>query len=167
MKAIKVQNHDSENELLQEIRKSNNGRYQHRLRTILLAKRGLIAKAIQAELLISSATYCKWLKNYNKHGKDILKQHNSGRKNGNPKYDAKIFKEVFEKLDLMEEYWSIPKMQKLVLELHNVKVPDETMRMRVKRAGYSYKSNRPSPYKGDEELQEEFKKMESQMWLKS
>jgi transposase len=167
MKAIKLQNHDSENELLQEIRKSNNGRYQHRLRTILLAKRGLPAKAIQAELLISSATYCKWLKNYNEHGKDILKQHNSGRKSGNPKYEDKIFKEVFEKLDLMEEYWSIPKMQKLVLELHNVKVPDETMRMRVKRAGYSYKSNRPSPYKGDEELQEEFKKTESQMWLKS
>lgn len=50
------------------------------------------------------------------------------------------------------------KMQKFVLELHDVQVPDETMRMRVKRAGYSYKSNRPSPYKGDEELQEEFKK---------
>jgi len=60
----------------------------------------------------------------------------------------------------MDEYWSIPKMQKLVEELHGVKVPYETMRMRVKRAGYSYKSNRPSPYKGDAELQEEFKKMQ-------
>jgi len=48
-----------------------------------------------------------------------------------------------------------------------VQVPDETMRMRVKRAGYSYKSNRPSPYKGDEELQEEFKKTVSKMWSKS
>ena len=74
MKAIRLKNHDTEDELLQEIRKSNNGRYQHRLRTILLAKRGLRAKAIQEELLISSATYCKWLKNYNEHGKDILKE---------------------------------------------------------------------------------------------
>jgi transposase len=167
MKAIQLKNHDTEDELLHEIRSTNNGRYQRRLRTILLAKRGISSKAIREELLISSATYSKWLKNYNEHGKDILKQHNSGRKNGNPKYDDKIFKEVFEKLDLMEEYWSIPKMQKLVLELHNVQVPYETMRMRVKRAGYSYKSNRPSPYKGDKELQDNFKKVVSQMQSKS
>ena len=160
MKAIKLKNHDTENELLQEIRNTNNGRYQHRLRAILLAKRGMPSKDIREELLISSATYCKWLKNYNEHGKEILKQHNSGRKGGNPKYDVKIFKELFEKLDAMDEYWSVPKMQKLVFDLHEVKVPYETMRMRVKRAGYSYKSNRPSPYKGDEELQEAFKKMD-------
>ena len=166
MKAIELKNHDTENELLQEIRSTNNGRYQHRLRTILLAKRGITSKDIREELLISSATYSKWLKSYNEHGKEILKQHNSGRKDGNPKYDAKIFKELFEKLDLMEEYWSISKMQKLVLELHNVQVPDETMRMRVKRAGYSYKSNRPSPYKGDKEKQEEFKKTDLKMWQK-
>jgi len=167
MKAIQLKNHDTEDELLQEIRSTKNGRYQHRLRTILLVKRGMTSKAIREEMLISSATYSKWLKNYNEHGKEILKQHNSGRKDGNPKYEEKIFKEVFEKLDLMEEYWSIPKMQKLVLELHNIQVPDETMRMRVKRAGYSYKSNRPSPYKGDEELQTNFKKVVSQMWSKS
>ena len=49
-------------------------------------------------------------------------------------------------------------MQKLVEELHNIKVPYETMRWGVRKAGYSYKLNRPSPYKGDEKLQEEFKK---------
>ena len=169
MKAIQLKNHDTEDELLQEIRSTKNGRYQHRLRTILLAKRGISSKAIREELLISSATYSKWLKNYNEHGKEILKQHNSGRKNGNPKCEDKIFKEV----DAMDEYWSIPKMQKLVLELHNIQVPDETMRMRIKRAGYSYKSNRPSPYKGDKELQDNFtrcpwgKKTVSQMWSKS
>ena len=167
MKAIQIKNHDTEDALLQEIRKTKNGRYQHRLRTILLAKRGISSKAIRDELMISSATYCKWLKNYNEYGKDILKEHKSGRKNANPKYEEKIFKEVFEKLDLMEEYWSIPKMRKLVLELHKVDVPEETMRMRIKRAGYSYKSNRPSPYKGDKELQDNFKKMASQMWSKS
>ena len=167
MKAIQLKNHDTEDELLQEIRSTKNGRYQHRLRTILLAKRGISSKAIREELLISSATYSKWLKNYNEHGKEILKQHNSGRKNGNPKYKEEVFKEVFEKLDLMEEYWSIPKMQKSVLELHNIQVPYETMRMRIKRAGYSYKSNRPSPYKGDKELQDNFKKTVSQMWSKS
>jgi transposase len=66
----------------------------------------------------------------------------------------------------MQEYWSVAKMQKFVKELHNIEVPNETMRMRVKRAGYSYKSNRPSPYKGDKEKQEEFKKTDLKMWSK-
>lgn len=158
MSRIKIKDLDSEEELLQEIRNSKNGRYQHRLRTIVLAKRNVLVKDIKKELLISSATYCKWIKLYNEYGKERLKEHHSGRKGGNPKYDEKIFKEVFEKLDAMEEYWSVPKMQKLVYELHSIHVPSETMRMRVKRAGYSYKSNRPSPYKGDKELQETFKK---------
>jgi transposase len=48
-----------------------------------------------------------------------------------------------------------------------LEVPNETMRMRVKRAGYSYKSNRPSPYKGDKVKQEEFKKMDLKMWSKN
>lgn len=158
MKAIIVKDHDSEDGLLKEIRNTKNGRYQLRLRAVLLAKRGMLVKEIQQELMISSATYCKWLKKYNESGKEVLKQHNSGRRDGNPKYDTNIFTELFEKLDLMDEYWSVPKMQKLVKELHGVDVPYETMRMRVKRAGYSYKSNRPSPYKGDEDTQEEFKK---------
>ena len=161
MRAIKLKDHDTEEELLQEIRNTKNGRYQHRLRAVLFLKRGYKAKDIQKELLISSATYCSWIKKYNEHGKDILKEHRSGRKEGNPKYDAKLFKEVYEALDAMDEYWSIPKMQKLVEEKHGVKVPYETMRLRIKKAGYSYKSNRPSPYKGDKELQEEFKKMQS------
>jgi len=161
MRAIKLKEHDTEEELLQEIRNIKNGRYQHRLRAVLFLKRGYKAKDIQKELLISSATYCSWIKKYNEHGKDILKEHRSGRKEGNPKYDAKLFQEVYEALDAMDEYWSIPKMQKLVEEKHGVKVPYETMRLRIKKAGYSYKSNRPSPYKGDKELQEEFKKMQS------
>ena len=49
-------------------------------------------------------------------------------------------------------------MQKLVEEKHGVKIPCKTVRHRVKKAGYSYKSNRPSPYKGNKELQDEFKK---------
>jgi transposase len=167
MKAIELKNHDTEYELLQEIRRTSDGRYQHRLQTILLAKRGMSSKDIREELLISSATYCKWLKNYNEHGKEILKQHNSGRKGGNPKYDKRIFKELFEKIDLMEEYWSVIKMQKFIYDKYSITIPNETMRMRAKRAGYSYKSNRPSPYKGDKELQKNLKKTVSPVWSKN
>ena len=94
---------------------------------------------------------------------DILENSLQGKR---PEYDDYIFQELFERLDLMQEYWSVIKMQKFVKELHNIEVPNETMRMRVKRAGYSYKSNRPSPYKGDKTKQEEFKKMDLKMWSK-
>lgn len=166
--AIKIKEYDTIEELRREARDTIDGRYQLRLNTIILAKQGLKIKDIFEKLLISKNTYYHWLHNYNNGGKEALKAiKRVGQKKGNPKYNDKIFKEVFEKLDLMEEYWSIPKMQKLVLELHKVEVPSETMRMRIKRAGYSYKSNRPSPYKGDEELQKNLEKTVSQMWSKN
>ena len=160
--AIKIKEHETIEELKKEIRESVDGRYQLRLRTILLAREGNSYKTIVDKMLINTATYYKWLHHYNDGGCQALKNIKiTGRKEGNPKYDAKIFTEVYEALDIMDEYWSIPKMQKLVEEKHGIKVPYETMRWRVKKAGYSYKSNRPSPYKGDEELQVEFKKMQS------
>ena len=166
--AIKIIEHNTIEELKREVRKTVDGRYQLRLNTIILAKQGLKTKDIFKKMLISKNTYYHWLHSYNDGGTEALKAiKRVGQKNGNPKYDDKIFKEVFAKLDLMQEYWSIPKMQKLVLKLHNVQVPYETMRMRVKRAGYSYKSNRPSPYKKDKELQDNFKKVVSQMQSKS
>ncbi|DAB30969.1 MAG TPA: hypothetical protein CFH84_01120 [Sulfurimonas sp. UBA12504] len=156
---IKIAEHNPIDEIENEIKNVLPGRYRLRLQTIFLTKKGMHPEDIQKTLLVSKYAYYAWIHKYNSGGMESLKQHNSGRKDGNPKYDDKIFIEVFEKLELMQEYWSIPKMQKLVLELHKIKVPYETMRMRVKRAGYSYKSNRPSPYKGDKALQEEFKKM--------
>ena len=81
-------------------------------------------KDIFEKMLISKNTYYHWLHSYNDGGTEALKAiKRVGQKNGNPKYDDKIFKELFEKLDLMDEYWSIPKMQELVLKLHNVQVP--------------------------------------------
>jgi len=158
---IKIVEHNTIDEIENEIKNLLPGRYRLRLQTIFLAKRGIHPEEIQKTLLISRHAFYTWIHKYNDGGMEALKKHNRGRKEGNPKYDVKIFKELFEKLDLMDEYWSVPKMQQLVLELHGIKVPYETMRMRVKRAGYSYKSNRPSPYQGDAQLQEKFKKMQS------
>ena len=158
---LQIAEHNTIEELEKEIKSRQPDRYRLRLQAVLLAKQGMNNKEIQKALLISRHAFYTWIHKYNDGGLESLKEYNRGRKEGNPKYDEKIFAEVFEKLNAMDEYWSIPKMQRLVEELHNIKVPYETMRMRVKRAGYSYKSNRPSPYKGDKELQEEFKKMQS------
>jgi len=157
---LKIAEHNTIEELEEEIKSRQPDRYRLRLQVILLAKQGMSNTEVQKTLLISRHAFYTWIHKYNNGGIRSLMQYHRGRENGNPKYDAKIFAEVFEALDKMDEYWSIPKMQKLVEELHGIKVPYETMRMRVKRAGYSYKSNRPSPYKGDEELQAEFKKMQ-------
>ena len=155
---LKIAEHNTIEELEEEIRAQQPGRYRLRLQAILLAKQGKSNKEVQKTLLISRHAFYSWIHKYNDGGLEKLKEYNRGRKEGNPKYDAKIFAEVFEALERMDEYWSIPKMQKLVEEKHGIKVPYETMRHRVKKAGYSYKSDRPSPYKGDKGLQEEFKK---------
>ena len=138
---IKIAEHNTINEIEKELKATLPSRYRLRLQTIFLTKNGIHPEEIQKSLLISRHAYYTWIHKYNNAGMEALKQHNSGRKNGNPKYKEEIFKEVFEKLDLMDEYWSVPKMQKLILELHDIAIPYETMRMRVKRAGYSYKSN--------------------------
>ncbi len=165
--ALKLQEHNTLKELKQEMRKATDGRYQLRVNTIILLKEGEKSSKIRERLLIGSDTYCRWIRSYNNGGLKALKDIKiTGRKEGNPEYDDYIFEELFGKLDLMQEYWSVIKMQKFVKELHNIEVPNETMRMRVKRAGYSYKSNRPSPYKGDAVKQEEFKKTDSKMWSK-
>ena len=166
--ALKLKDKNTLNELKQEMRKATDGRYQLRLHTIILLKEGERPGRIREKLLIGSDTYCRWVRSYNDGGTEALKNIKiTGRREGNPEYEDYIFEELFEQLDLMQEYWSIVKMQRFVKDLHNIEVPNETMRMRVKRAGYSYKSNRPSPYKGDKIKQEEFKKTDLKMWSKN
>jgi transposase len=166
--ALKLENHNTIKELKQEWRKAIDGRYQLRLNTIILLKEGERSGKIQQKLLIGSDTYCRWIRSYNEGGMEALKNIKiTGRKEGNPEYEDYIFEELFKELDSMQEYWSVVKMQKFVKDLHNIEVPNETMRMRVKRAGYSYKSNRPSPYKGDKVKQEAFKKTDLKMWSKN
>ena len=49
-------------------------------------------------------------------------------------------------------------MQKLIEEKDKVKIPEESIRRKLHKVGYLWKSSRPNPYKGDREKQEEFKK---------
>ena len=163
---IKIKNHNTEIEIIEEIKITKDGRYRLKLNVILEIKKGKKAKEIQSNFLISQTTYYRWLKKYNKGGVELLKTNLGGRAEGNPKYENKIFKELFLKLDEMEEWWSVLKMVEFVKERHNVDVLPETMRVRVKKAGYSWKSNRPSPYKGDKDKQESFKKTDSGIWSK-
>ena len=49
--------------------------------------------------------------NYTSYATQLKKIRITGRKEGNPKWENGIFEKLFKKVDTMEEYWSIPKMQ--------------------------------------------------------
>ena len=105
---------------------------------------------------ISRVTYVKWIRRYNEEGINGLKTKKSTERK--EKWDNNLFKELFEELDKNKGFWTTKKMQKFIEEKHNVKIPEESIRRRLHKYRYSWKTSRPSPYKGDKEKQEEFKK---------
>ena len=159
MKKKTIVKHNSEEELRKIIKTTGDGRYRLRVQTILLAMEGKTAKEIREQLMISHYSVFNWLKRYNERGLQGLKEiSKGGRKEGNPKWDKAIFEEMFKEIEKMEEYWSAPKIQKWIEQRFGVKIPVITIRYRLKKGGYSYKTSRPYPYKGDERAQAEFKK---------
>lgn len=154
---IKIQ-HTSE-ELEREVKKTRDGNYRLRVQVILSIVQGKETKKIQQELMISNPTIFSWIKRYNDKGLEGLHEIcRGGRKEGNPKWNDAIFKALFAKLDLMEEFWSVPKMAEWIAEQYEQKIPERSIHNRLKKGGYSFKSSRPNPYKGDPELQAAFKK---------
>ncbi|PCJ18980.1 MAG: hypothetical protein COB02_09610 [Candidatus Cloacimonadota bacterium] len=164
---LKLKNHDTEEDLKKAIKSTKNVRYQLRLRTILMLKQGFSPSDIKKALLISPTTYGNYIYKYNEGGKKNLEKYGSGRKEGNQIWDLEIFVELFKKIDCMEEYWSVVKMQEWIKENYGKNIPSSTIEYNLHKANYSWKSNRPSPYKGDEEKQKEFKKKVLKRWLKN
>lgn len=151
----------SEEELKKIIKTTTDGRYRLRVQVIFYILQNKSTEDIHKQLMVSTYSIFSWLKRYNEQGLEGLRSIKSGgRKEGNPIWDNSIFKALFEKLDQMQEYWSAPKMQVWIEKEFGVKIPERTIRYRLKKGGYSYKSSRPNPYKGDPKLQEEFKKKE-------
>ena len=158
-KAITIIKHHTQEVLEKEIKSTRDGRYRTRVQVIVLAMQGHSSKAITAQLMIGLDTFFTWLKWYNQKGLVGLKEvSRGGRPHGNPKWDDSIFEALFAQLDLMEEFWSVPKMQTWIEEHYDVFIPEQTIHYRLKRGGYTFKSSRPNPYKGDPNLQATFKK---------
>ena len=156
MKRLKVKNLHTKEELRKELRNSKDGRYSLRIQCIILKKEGKKTKEIQDILLISRDTISRWIHQYNEKGLEGLKSKKAdGRKE---KWDNSLFKELFEELDKNKGFWTVKKMQKFIEKKHNVKIPEESIRKKIHRYGYSWKTSRPSPYKGNKEKREEFKK---------
>jgi transposase len=114
---------------------------------------------IVKQLLIGRHSVSIWIKLYNQHGLDGLKNFSlGGRKEGDVKWSNEIFTALFEKLDSMDEFYSVPKMQSWIEDTYGVTIPQNTIHNRLRAGGYTFKSSRPNPYKGNPNLQASFKK---------
>lgn len=161
-KAITIKEHNTLEEIEREIKTTRDGRYRLRLQAIHLVMQRMHSAEIQSQLMISRPALFKWVKWYNEKGLDgILKVSLGGRPEGNPKWDDSIFTALCAKLDLMEEFFSIPKMKAWIEDTYKVSIPERTIHYRLRANGYTFKSSRPNPYKGDPDLQAAFKKTES------
>lgn len=160
-KPITLQQHCTQVDLEREISKTRDGRYRLRLQAIVLVMRGLNSQQILSQLMICRNTLFRWIKWYNEKGLEGIRVVAlGGRPEGNPLWDDTIFDALFKKLDLMEEFFSVPKMQSWIEEVYGVIIPENTIHNRLRVGGYTFKSSRPNPYKGDPLLQAAFKKTE-------
>ena len=138
--------------------KSNDEGQKLRLRAIINIKKGKLLKQVSEELLISRRSLSTWVHKYNEEGIDGFKTNKGGRSEGNPKWDVEIFKKLTEMLKEKGGYWSIPLMQEWIQKKYEKYIPEQTVWYHLNKLGFSYKSARPHPYKGDRKRQESFKK---------
>ena len=147
-KRLEVKDLNTIEELKKEIRRNTkNGRYSLRLRCVLLRKEGKSTKEIQESLLVSNFIARWWIRRYNEESLKALKyRHTSGKREV---WTKKYFEELFEEIDKNRGVWTIKRMQEFIGNIHNVKIPLESIRRKLHQYKYSWKSSKPSPYKGD------------------
>jgi len=138
--------------------KSSDDGQKFRLRAIINIKKGKLLKQVSEELSVSQKSLGTWLSNYNEKGINGLASNKGGRMEGNPKWDVKIFGALCEMIKTANGYWSIPKMQEWIEKTYQKAIPEQTVWYHLNKLGFSYKSARPHPYKGDKGQQESFKK---------
>ncbi len=130
-----------------------------RIKIILLVHKGLSRKEISEKLDIHIDTITDVVKRYNDKGLVGLETNLGGRKEGNPKWNKKIFEDLKVEIQKQGKYWSVPIMVRWIKDNKKVSIPETTVWYNMTNVcNMSYKSARPHPYLGDKEKQEEFKK---------
>lgn len=158
MKICTVAPHLSLDELVEVKNKSADEGQKLRLRAIINVHRGKRLIQVAEELLVSNKSVGAWLSAYNEKGVNGLITNKGGRPEGNPKWDTKIFTSLGEMIRVSGGYWSVPKMQAWIQTEFQKNIPEQTVWYHLNKLGFSYKSARPHPYKGDKERQMAFKK---------
>ena len=152
--------------LKKEMKQTKDSRYKTRLQAIILKAKGYSYKEITKILSIHYNTYYDWIKRFKESGTKGLKEIKSGNKNGVLKYKEEIFEALFREIDKMDRHWTVLQMSEWINEEFGINIKPNTVQYRLHRANYSWKTNRPSPYKGDKEKQDTFKKTSIKRWVK-
>ena len=158
MKKHILANSHTLNELVEAKSKSSDEGQKLRLLAIINIKKGKLIKQVAEELIVSRRSVGEWRNRYNKEGIDGLKTNLGGRPEGNPTWDAKIWKALGKAIETKGGYWSIPKMQEWITDRYNKNIPEQTVWYHLNQLKFSYKSSRPHPYLGDGKKQVIFKK---------
>lgn len=158
MNRCKIASHHSLTELILAKNKSSDDGQKLRLRAIINIKKGKLMQQISEELVVSEKSLGVWLAKYNEKGVSGLASNKGGRPEGNPKWDTKIWESLGNTIKTRGGYWSIPKMQEWIENTYKKAIPEQTVWYHLDKLGFSYKSSRPHPYKGDRERQGSFKK---------
>jgi transposase len=158
MKKHALAPHHTLDELFEIKNKSSDDGQKLRLRAIINIKKGKLITQVAEDLSVSRKSVGAWRATYNEKGADGLVSNKGGRSEGNPKWDSEIFERLGEHIKTAGGYWSVPKMQGWVKETFKETIPLQTIWYHLVVLGFSYKSARPHPYKGDKDRQESFKK---------
>jgi transposase len=103
----------------------------------LLSEPALSLQAVAEALIVNRETVTKCLQLFNQGGLDLLKPKKAGRKEGNPKYEKRIFVDLADALSRSEEPWSVYRMQAFIEKNHGVTVPESTIYYRMAKMGYA------------------------------
>ena len=157
MKNQNARAHDEKTLLILSIKETRDEACKTRLRAVLGRITGKTKHEVAESLVVSTRSVDRWYVSYKKSGIKSLRTKKSGRRKGDVIWSADIFESLTKEID-KGEYWSVPRMMKWIKDNHGVNIPEQTVWYRISQIGYSYKSARPNPYKGDKEKQDDFKK---------
>lgn len=156
---IQLEEKHSYQELKTLLNKNKDELMKTRIKILLLVKKGKQRKQIAEQLSVHTDTITDVIKRYNLNGVDSLPTNKGGRKEGNPKWDIKIFDDLKIEINKQDQYWSIPKMVEWISKHKQENIPENTVWYHMtKSLNMSYKSARPHPLLGDKAKQEDFKK---------
>lgn len=154
----KLKNSHTIEELKDAVKKSKDEKQKTRIRAIIALKKGVMRTTVIEDCVITYATLRFWIKTYNKKGIEGLSMSKGGRPEGNPVWETKVFTKLTKELDKQKQCWSLPMMRAWIKEKTEKDIPEQTIWYHLQLLQYSYKSVRPHPYKGDDDVQDAFKK---------
>lgn len=145
--------------LQDEIRRSDEARYDHRLHGLLLIARGLTAGQVALHFGESRTAVWSWVKHFNEDGLAGL---SDGERTGRPpRLDEKQLQEVNRALRVPPPQgglWDGKTLAAYLRSTHGVRLGVRQCQRLFRKLGFRLRKPRPALAHGDPEQQEDFKK---------